>query len=62
VELPFGLEDVKYVIGEKWQQRFITETVEGELLVLPGQVEYRHPGMGDRSAGRWGYRQLAHRV
>ena len=37
VELPFGLEDVKYVIGEKWQQRFITETVEGELLVLPGQ-------------------------
>jgi len=37
VELPFGLEDVKYVIGEKWQQRFISETVEGELLVLPGQ-------------------------
>lgn len=37
LELPFGLVDVKYVIGQKWQQRFITETVEGELLVLPGQ-------------------------
>lgn len=37
MELPFGLADVKYVIGQKWQQRFITQTVEGELLVLPGQ-------------------------
>ncbi len=36
-ELPFGLADVAYVIGERWQQRFITETVEGDLLVLPGQ-------------------------
>ncbi len=36
-ELPFGRADVKYVIGQKWQQRFITETVDGELLVLPGQ-------------------------
>lgn len=35
--LSFGLEQVKYVIGEKWQQRFLTETAEGELLVLPGQ-------------------------
>ncbi len=37
VKIPFSREDVKYVIGEKWQQRFITETVSGELLVLPGQ-------------------------
>ncbi|MBI3958722.1 MAG: hypothetical protein HY328_07930 [Chloroflexi bacterium] len=37
VQLPFGMEEVKYVIGEKWQQRFITETVAGDLLVLPGQ-------------------------
>ncbi len=35
--LSFGLADVKYVIGQKWQQRFIAETEEGELLVLPGQ-------------------------
>jgi len=37
LELSFGLADVKYVIGQKWQQRFISETEEGELLVLPGQ-------------------------
>lgn len=35
--LPFGLADVKYVIGQKWQQRFITETAAGDLLVLPAR-------------------------
>jgi len=33
----FGLDQVKYVIGQSWQQRFITETVAGDLLVLPAQ-------------------------
>jgi predicted CXXCH cytochrome family protein len=33
---PFDRDEVAYVIGEKWQQRFIT-AVEGELFVLPGQ-------------------------
>ena len=34
---PFGLDQVKYVIGQNLQQRFITETVDGDLLVLPAQ-------------------------
>lgn len=36
VVLPFQREDVTYVIGQKWQQRFIT-AVEGELWALPAQ-------------------------
>lgn len=34
---PFGLDQVKYVIGQSLQQRFITETVAGDLLVLPAR-------------------------
>jgi predicted CXXCH cytochrome family protein len=34
---PIELAQVAFVIGSKWQQRFITQTVEGALMVLPGQ-------------------------
>lgn len=37
-DLTFGLDQVAFVVGgSNSQQRFITQTVEGALLVLPGQ-------------------------
>jgi predicted CXXCH cytochrome family protein len=34
-DLPFGLESVAYTLGSRWQQQYLTRTVEGDFYVLP---------------------------
>ncbi len=35
--LPFGLDDVRYTIGSKWKQRYLTQTDTGDFYILPAQ-------------------------
>ncbi len=36
----FSVADVQYTIGSKWKQRYITQTDDGDFLILPAQWNF----------------------